>query len=71
MPIIQIYSGITRGRVLNGDLYAQRLQKLIYLVLFYKLFYEAFSPILETILKQISSKDWREIFTKQSVNKFR
>ena len=28
--IIQIYSGITRGRVLSGELYAQRLQKLIY-----------------------------------------
>ena len=31
--IIQIYSGITRGRVLNGELYAQRLHKLIYLCL--------------------------------------
>ena len=29
--IIQICSGITHGRVLNGELYAQRLQKLIYL----------------------------------------
>ena len=28
---IQIFSGISRGRVLNGELYAQRLQKLIYL----------------------------------------
>ena len=28
---IQICSEITRGRVLNGELYAQRLQKLIYL----------------------------------------
>ena len=31
MRIIQICSGITRGRVLNGELYAQRLDKLIYL----------------------------------------
>ena len=31
--IIQICSGITHGRVLNGELYAQRLQKLIYLCL--------------------------------------
>ena len=31
---IQFYSGITRGRVLNGELYAQRLQKLIYMHLF-------------------------------------
>ena len=29
--INQISSGITRGRVLNGELYAHRLQKLIYL----------------------------------------
>ena len=29
--IIQICSGITRGRVLNGELFAQRLQELIYL----------------------------------------
>ena len=29
--IIQICSGIIHGRVLNGELYAQRLQKLIYL----------------------------------------
>ena len=27
-------SGITRGRVLNGELYVQRFQKLIYLHLF-------------------------------------
>ena len=32
--IIQIYSGITRGIVLNGERYAQRLEKLIYLYLF-------------------------------------
>ena len=31
---MQISSGITRGRVLNGELYVQRLQKLIYLCLF-------------------------------------
>ena len=29
--VIQICSGITCGRVLNGELYTQRLQKLIYL----------------------------------------
>ena len=32
--IIQIRSEITRGRVLNGELYAQRFQKLLYLHLF-------------------------------------
>ena len=30
-PMIQICSGITNGRVLNEELYAERLQKLIYL----------------------------------------
>ena len=29
--MIQICSGITSGRVLNGELYAQRIQKLIYM----------------------------------------
>ena len=29
-----ICSGITRGRMLNGELYAQRFQKLIYMHLF-------------------------------------
>ena len=37
---IQIYSGITRGRMLNDELYTQRLQKLIYLYLSYWLFRE-------------------------------
>ena len=35
---IQIYSGITRGRVLNGELYTQRLHKVIYLCLSTKCF---------------------------------
>ena len=37
--MIQICSGITSGRVLNGELYAQRLQKLIYLHLLTGCFY--------------------------------
>ena len=32
--MIQQGSGITHGRVFNGELYAQRLHKLIYLHLF-------------------------------------
>ena len=53
--MIQIYSGTTRGRVLNGELYAQRLQKLIYLYLFiYRLFYEDFSPIIGTNFRSIN-----------------
>ena len=56
--IIQIYSGIVCGRVLSGELYAQRLQKLIYLYLFTDCFMKI-------------SGYWREIFMKQSVNKYR
>ena len=41
---MQMCSGITRGRVLNGELYAQRFQKLIYLHLY--MFHEDFSSII-------------------------
>ena len=48
----KINSGITLGRVLNGELYAQRLQKLIYLHFFYK---DCFMKVLfnfhETVCK--------------------
>ena len=43
--IIQVRSGITHGRVLNGELYAQKLQNLIYLHLSTDCFMEDFSPI--------------------------
>ena len=43
--------------MLNGELYAQRLQKLSYLHLFTDCF------------MTICSNDWREIFMKHSVNK--
>ena len=36
----QIYSGITRSRVLKGELYTHRFQKSIYLYLVAKLFHE-------------------------------
>ena len=44
--IIQLCFGITCGRVLNGELYAQRLQKITAFV--YRLFHEGFSAIIET-----------------------
>ena len=62
--IIQIYSGITRGRVLNGELSAQRLQKLIHLFV-YRLFHEDFSPIIRNFVSMIGEN------MKQSVNKCR
>ena len=42
-------SGITRGRVLNGKLYAQRVQKLIYLYLFTDCFMKISPKSLEQI----------------------
>ena len=55
--IFQICSGITRGRVLNGELYARTLQKLIYLHLPTACFID-FSSIYGSV-------DWKEIFIKQ------
>ena len=41
-------SGKTRGRVLCGELYAQRLQKLNSSAFMYRLFHEDFPSILRT-----------------------
>ena len=73
--IIQNGSGITDGAVLNGELYAQKLQILIYLHLFTKCFMKISLQSLEQtqILRDpeiwVCSEDWREIFMEQSVNK--
>ena len=55
----------TSGRVLNGELYAQRLQKLIYLHLFTDCFMKIPLHSSEQNILYI------EIFMKQSVNKWR
>ena len=52
---IPVCSGITRGRVINGELYAKRLQKLIYLHLFTDCFMKIYLQVAD---------DWREIFMK-------
>ena len=68
--MIHIYSGITHGRMLNGELYTQRWQKFIYLYLST----HCFIKITLQILFKISFRgleDWREIFIKQSVDKYR
>ena len=44
--VIQICSVITHGRVLNGELYAERFQKLSYSAYIYRLFHEDFSSII-------------------------
>ena len=66
MYISQICSGITCGRVLNGELYAQRLQKLIYFHLPTDCFMKISHPVGPIDWSPI---DWREIFMKQSVGK--
>ena len=42
--IIQIYSGITRGKVLNGELYTQGFTEVNLSIFVYRLFHEDFSP---------------------------
>ena len=64
--IIQIYSGITHGRVLNGELYTQRLHRFNLSVFVYRVFHEDFFPFLRTNYRSIiGPEEWREIFMKQ------
>ena len=66
--MIQLCSAITRGRVLNGELYAQRFEKLIYLHLFTDCFMKiSFWPLEQTQC----SDDSGEICMKQCGNKCR
>ena len=60
--IIQLCSGIPRGRVLNKELYVQRLQKLIYLHLVTDCFMKIFLQIIGTNIDYICSYDWKKIF---------
>ena len=74
--MIQISSGIASGRVVNWELYAQRLQKLIYLHLLTGCFMkislqssEQNSFFLQN--SEFCCDDWREILVKQPVSKCR
>ena len=60
--IIQIYSGITIGRVLNRELYTNRFKKIIYL-------HVSTDCFMKISLQSMGPVDWREIFIKQSVDK--
>ena len=64
---IHICAGITLGRVPTRDLYAQQLQKLIYL----HLCTDCFMKISLQSSEQIRSNYWRELFMNQPVNKCR
>ena len=46
-----IYSGITRGRVLNGELYTQIFTEVNLSVFVYKMFREAFTSALKSGMK--------------------
>ena len=56
--MIQNCSGITSGRVLNGELYAQRLQRLIYLHLltgcFTKIYLQSLEQNVDHVVLTIS-----------------
>ena len=45
VPIIQIYSGITSGRVLDGELLYTKILEVNLPAFAYRLFHEDFSPI--------------------------
>ena len=61
--IIQIYSGITSGRVLDGELLYTAILEVNLLAFAYRLFHEDFSPISEGLV------NWKGIFMKHSVGK--
>ena len=63
--ITQIYSGITSGRMLNGELVYTKILEVNLFAFAYRLFHEDFTPINWTQ----HPVDWREIFMKQSVGK--
>ena len=55
---IHMYSGITSGRVLDGELLYTKILDVNLFAFAYRLFHRDFSPV-----------DWREIPMKQSVGK--
>ena len=57
-----MYSGITSGRVLDGELLYTKILEVNLFAFAYRLFHRDFSPIKCPI-------DWREISMKQSVGK--
>ena len=69
--IIQMRSGITLDTVLNGELYAQRFQTLIYLYLSTDCCMKISHQSLELIQNGIDYDGWRESFMKHSLNKCR
>ena len=67
LNIIQIYSEITRGRVLSGELYAQRLQKLIYLYLFTDCFMKISLQSSEQIIYRLFHEDFSSLQSSEQI----
>ena len=66
-----MYSGITSGRVLNGELLYTKILEVNLFAFAYRLFRRDFSPLDGTYLHMdaICLVEWGEISTKQSVGK--
>ena len=64
--ITQVYSGITSGRVLDGELLYTKILEDNLFAFAYRLFHEDFS-LIDSIGQH--PVDWKEIFMKQSVGK--
>ena len=61
-----MYSGITSGGVLDGELLYTKILDVNLFAFAYRLFHRDFSPIIGTLHSPV---DWREISMKQSVGK--
>ena len=69
---IHMYSEITSGRVLNGELLYTKILEVNLFAFAYRLFRRDFSPLDETYciaFDAICLVEWGEISTKQSVGK--
>ena len=65
-----MYSGITSGRVLNGELLYTKILEVNLFAFAYRLFRRDFSPLDGTYcIYAICPVEWGEISTKQSVGK--
>ena len=64
-----MYSGITSGRVLNGELLYTKILEVNLFAFAYRLFRRDFSPLDGTYCLAVCPVEWGEISTKQSVGK--
>ena len=65
-----MYSGITSGRVLNGELLYTKILEVNLFAFAYRLFRRDFSPLDGTYcMDAVCPVEWGEISTKQSVGK--